>query len=526
MMERQMLTQWSILGAVLPTLVLIVMTLMKTGGVWEYALDDVYIHLAMSEQLWNGGYGVNPGEFASASSSVLYSYLLAPFTPFAFHAYWPLVIGLVTLVASAVLWARVLREAETGTTVPMQWALLALAILGPAFLGWPAMALIGMEHMLHVLVTLMILVGLLDFAKDGRISLLLLLGIALNPVVRFEGMAISLLACCVVFFGGRRWESFALLFAAAAPLAAHFTHMDNLGLDMLPNSVNAKAAITGGGEGLTEVTSWTKAKFAFLITLGSPSGRMLLVSLIVALFGLLLARKHVTGKYRLIGIALVLAVAAHAFLGQAIWFYRYEVYVWTFAVGAGAVLLSKVAFVDERMGKIIPAAFVLAVLYGGAHYPPVAFNYVPSGGAAIYAQQRQMSTFADDYWKAPVAVNDLGHVAYRNPNYVLDLWGLASADALEARLRGTDPMWADKLAERYDVKAALIYKRWLGDNIPPNWIEVAQLRLNIPLATLGSDVVSVYATRPDAVTPLTEALTAFEPELPDATTLKFVDIPE
>ena len=39
-------------------------------GTWEYALDDVYIHLAMSAELARGGYGVNAGEPASASSSV------------------------------------------------------------------------------------------------------------------------------------------------------------------------------------------------------------------------------------------------------------------------------------------------------------------------------------------------------------------------------------------------------------------------------------------------------------------------
>lgn len=522
-MARQNFVLWSVLGAVVPTVGLIVMTLIMTGGVWEYALDDVYIHLAMSEQLWNGGYGVNAGEYASASSSVLYSYLLAPFTPFEFHTYWPLVIGLVTLVIGAVLWAQVLREAETGASVPMQQMLLVLAIVGPAFLGWPAMALIGMEHMLHVVVTLMVLLGLLEFAREGRISLMLLLGIALNPVVRFEGMAISLLACCVVFFGGRRWEAIALLFAAAAPLAAHFTRMDTLGLDMLPNSVNAKAAIAGGGEGLTEVTSWEKAKYAFLITLSSPSGRMLVVTLLVAIFGLFFARRHVTGTYRLIGIALVLAVAAHAFLAQSIWFYRYEVYVWTFAVGAGAVLLSRVSFASATSARAIPALFVLAVLYGGVHYPSVAFNYVPSGGAAVYAQQRQMSHFAEDYWKAPIAVNDLGHVAYRNPNYVLDLWGLANADALEARLRGTDPLWADKLAQRYDVGAAMIYKNWLQDNIPPMWIEVAQLRLNLPLATLGGDVVSIYATTPDAIPKLKTALAEFAPTLPASATLTYLE---
>jgi len=525
-MERISLKQWSILGAVLPTLVLIAMTLAKTGGVWEYALDDVYIHLAMSEQLWQGGYGVNAGEYASASSSILYSYLLAPFSPFGFHAYWPLILGLAGLVASAILWARVLGFASDGASAAMQWALIALAALGPLFLGWPSMALIGMEHMLHIMVTLMALVGLLQFARDGRIGWLLIAGIVLNPVLRFEGMPIAVVASAVVFFGGRKVAGLGLLVAAIVPLAAHFALMSQLGLDMLPNSVNAKAAITGGGEGLAEVSSWTKAKFALLITIGSPSGRMLLVTLIVAMFALFLARKHVTGRYRLIGIALVLGVAAHTFLGQAIWFYRYEVYVWTFAVGAGAVLLSKVVFANVRMGQMIPAMFVLAVFYGGAHYPPVAFNYVPAGGAAIYAQQRQMSNFVEGYWKAPVAVNDLGHVAYRNPHYVLDLWGLESAEAQDSRLRGTDPMWADKLAQKYDVKAALIYKSWMEKHIPPNWIEVAQLRLEIPLATLGNNIVNVYAIRLDAVEPLQIALKAFEPTLPEAASLKFLKISE
>ncbi|MEJ6708509.1 MAG: hypothetical protein QNK92_06885 [Amylibacter sp.] len=133
-MDRVSLKQWSILGAVLPTIVLIAMTLIKTGGVWEYALDDVYIHLAMSEQLWQGGYGVNHGEYASASLSILYSYLLAPLSPFGFHPYWSLILGLVGLVASAILWARVLVFASDGASAAMRWALIALAALGPFFL--------------------------------------------------------------------------------------------------------------------------------------------------------------------------------------------------------------------------------------------------------------------------------------------------------------------------------------------------------------------------------------------------------
>ena len=41
------------------------------AGVFEYPLDDVYIHLAMAEGIVAGGYGVNPGEPASAASSTM-----------------------------------------------------------------------------------------------------------------------------------------------------------------------------------------------------------------------------------------------------------------------------------------------------------------------------------------------------------------------------------------------------------------------------------------------------------------------
>ena len=38
------------------------------AGVFEYPLDDVYIHLAMAEGISQGTYGVNPGVAASAAS--------------------------------------------------------------------------------------------------------------------------------------------------------------------------------------------------------------------------------------------------------------------------------------------------------------------------------------------------------------------------------------------------------------------------------------------------------------------------
>ena len=52
---------------------------------------------------------------------------------------------------------------------------------------------------------------------------------------------------------------------------------------------------------------------------------------------------------------------------------------------------------------------------------------------------------------APVAVNDLGWVAWRNDEYVLDLWGLASLQALEARRTYVESAWIEA---QFAVKAA------------------------------------------------------------------------
>lgn len=513
----QRLNVMALFGAFVPMLVFVAMTLARTGGVFEYALDDVYIHLAMSEQVAQGGYGVNAGEYASASSSILYSYLLAPFAGFSWHHWWPLALGIGALAAAAILWARVLTIAaeQGGNTV----LLVALALGGPLFMHFQAIALIGMEHMLHVVATLLVLNGLLDFARTGRIGWMLVIGVIANPLLRFEGISIALLACGVLFLNKRRGAGLALLAATLLPLAAHFWHMSVIGLDLLPNSVNAKAAVTGGGESLTG-DRLQRLRVAWIQAVLLPSGRMLIATAFSGAVGLLLARRQIRGVWASIGWMAVLACLGHVTLGSVAEFYRYEMYVWSFAVGVFTVLLAKLRLPVDLLAGL---SFVAAVFYGGLHYPVVAFQNIPGGGAAIHAQQRQMGLFVDRYWKAPVAVNDLGHVAYRNPYYVLDLWGLASRDALEARLRGSDPLWADTMAAEKGVRIAMVYKHWLRDNIPAKWRAMAELKLTIPQATLGGSKVTFYAITADAEVELLDKLKAFEPELPPSAKLIFLN---
>ena len=50
----------------------LIVSINLAGGRLVFTLDDAYIHLAVADQILSGGYGVNPGEFSSPSSSIIW----------------------------------------------------------------------------------------------------------------------------------------------------------------------------------------------------------------------------------------------------------------------------------------------------------------------------------------------------------------------------------------------------------------------------------------------------------------------
>jgi hypothetical protein len=130
-------------------------------------------------------------------------------------------------------------------------------------------------------------------------------------------------------------------------------------------------------------------------------------------------------------------------------------------------------------------------------------------GRNIHEQQFQLHRFAVDFYRRPVAVNDLGWVSYRNPQYVLDLWGLGSEAARQARLITHQPGWIDDLTRRHDVGVAMIYPSWFDGQIPQGWRLLARLHSAHPHVSSALDDVSIYATSDSAVPDALQALRQF-----------------
>lgn len=211
------------------------------AGGFEYPLDDTYIHLAMAENIGRGGYGINAGEYASASSSVLWPFLLVPLAASEAGRYLPLALNALALMGLCLCWGYAVARARLSRPVT-----LALAIVGPVALNMYGVAALGMEHSLHALLTVLVVLGLGLFFDERRATWWLIVAIVLAPLVRFEGMALSLVAATILALRGQWRVGLAAALATVAASAAFMVFLHSIGLSMLPSSVLAKSAQPGG----------------------------------------------------------------------------------------------------------------------------------------------------------------------------------------------------------------------------------------------------------------------------------------
>ena len=488
------------------------MALRMTGGIFEYPLDDAYIHLSMGEQIWAGGYGVNAGEYASASSSALYPVLLFTWAGTGVQRYLPLFWNVIGMGLSAWLWGAILAASGWGGRGRRAFGFV-LAAVGPVAMLMVSAAYVGMEHTLHGAASLAILYGLIRHLQGRPTHGILLAGAFFAPMLRFEGLALVILAAGVLFITGARRQAALALVLGILPVLAFMGFLTSLGLEPLPSSITAKLLIHEElGVGLID-----RLAGALMVNLRQTSGRMI-AGYCVVIWGLLImSRRLRTDRFSLLALILFLAGLAHLLLAQVGWLNRYEHYIIA-TLFAGFVALLPVA-----LGRLRPAlqggVALLALAPLLYFYVPGVVKEFPFDARAILAQQRQMARFAQVYLKANVAVNDLGAVSWGNPYYVLDLFGLASAEARNKRINDPTPGWADDLAAQHHVPAAMIYMSWVGkgafleEAIGADWVLMGELVLKERRGFLGDDKVAFYATDPKFVPMMRRAIKAWIPTI-------------
>jgi hypothetical protein len=468
-------------SAVLLAALLILVSMHLCGGRLVYSLDDAYIHLSVSEQIARGGYGINPGEFSAPSSSILWDFLLAPFAGSPVHEFVPLLLNVAFL-----LWSLELLRRLAGALLPGAgpWAVSLAALWFAVGLNLFGLVLTGMEHNLQISLTLAVLLGVTRISGGGKTGRGAAAAMILGPVVRYELLAVTGAAAVVMFLQGRRKTAVLLTAAALAVPAVFSLYLVSRGLPPLPGSVLTKLAEGGFGGSLAGsllgrarslVSDMDGFRLAFLLAL-TPAALVLCgnrESRLVVLFGLL-------------------AGTAHVLAGRYGWFGRYHIYI------LAAIIPSLAWPFRNRLGRIARppgAAGRLALLVLPLTVfllPEIAVTVkTPLASRVIRLQHGVMRSIALTYGER-VAVNDIGWVSYRNPDHVLDLWGLANDESRRHCLeRGTG--WVGDLVERDGAGLVMIYADLFQGEIPPEWIKAATLGMSGPVV-VGFPVVDIFVT--------------------------------
>lgn len=481
--------------ALLPSAGLIASIALLTGGHIVYMLDDAYIHLALARNLASGTYGINPGEFSAPSSSVAWPLLLAVFAPLgdAFE-YVPLALNVCCLL----LTIRIVAGLLSGLSDAAR--LFALACISLA-LNLHGLVMTGMEHSLQVLLAArlaqwLVTLGRCDATARDVPDWTGLACLVALPAVRYEGLALALPAIGFLFHIGRRRAAVISLLAIAGVLGTFslFLHLNGLGL--LPSSVLAKSTFSGPGGVLGNLESNLRQHGVWLA--------------VVLAFAYSMRKRSLP-----LAAVVVCSALLHFLFGRHGWYGRYEVYFLIFT------LVPMIACRRWTERTAVWGAAALCLLF-----PSLAamVKVVPLAASNVFERQGRMAQIARSL-NAPVAVNDLGLVAFRSGNHVLDLWGLGSRRALDLRTAnrgGAD--WISTLMRESGARYAMVYDDWLPDR-PAEWIRVGQLSLPRDRVSLEGPV-SFYAVGVDAGRRLAAAMQAHRAADPSPRYLLTVEFSE
>lgn len=472
-------------------------------GVFSYTLDDAYVHLELARNLAHGHHGVEPGEFSSPCSSILWPALLLPAVWAGVPFFAPLVLNVVAAVlAAAALGAWFARVLGPSLAVQHRIATAALVVAMVLAANLIALPLAGMEHTLQVALTCWLAVGLIDVDRGLPMPRWLVPLCITLPLIRLEMLGIVLLSAAWLGWRGWRKGGLAIFLGVLATVLPYLIWLHARTGLWLPMSVLSKRGMYPPA----------------IVELYNPA---VLVPLLFAGFSLVRARRRAepsTGA--LVGIALAGALG-HDLFAQVGLFNRYVTYIGVFVALVSAwserdAIRAALSAGGSRARLVLWVAAILAVVNARGTVAAI------GAGEHIWRLHGQLRRIATEVVDGPVAVNDIGWVSYDNDRPVLDLVGLSSRDALTHRLAHDPPEWMEELVAARRARIIMVYAHWF-EALPASWVQVGTLVVDMSSFDAQDGRVSLLAPDAESAPSLMLALRRFAEELPDGVHIEFVE---
>ncbi|MBX7144795.1 MAG: hypothetical protein K1X79_10125, partial [Oligoflexia bacterium] len=210
---------------------LVALITQATGGI-TYGLDDAYIHLSMARTLReHGTWGIAAGEFAPASSSLLWTMLLSLFAGSRELLVWtPLILN---ALFSCALLALFSRQMSTLSSCKRFLALATVALCIPL----PLLTLGGMEHVLHALLCCLFMLAFQAKLGSGSRSCSLCILALLLTATRYESFFIILPAALCLFVLRDKLTAVLLILSAITPTVVFGAISVRAGWFFLPSTL-------------------------------------------------------------------------------------------------------------------------------------------------------------------------------------------------------------------------------------------------------------------------------------------------
>jgi hypothetical protein len=468
--------KWLALFAAAPALVLTAQVYVTTSGI-VYSLDDAYIHLALARHILHGHYGINASEFSAPSSSILWPFVLAPFTFTRWSEFLPLALNLVSILVAVWWLLRWLSD-----LMPPIWAFFATTAVA-LVLNLYGLVLTGMENSWQVTLTIVIALSLVH----GRFTLAFWTSVVVLPLLRYEGLAISLpVLAYLVLMPGQRLRAMLAGGMIAAAVGGFSLFLYIHGHNFLPSSVFAKKGVSF----MSDISRSTAIEH---------NVQMQLFFVVCAAAAAVLYLRE--GKYKEAVLLVGLPTLLHLTFGSYGWFGRYHIYA-----HAWILILLFAVYARTRLYQVVFLNVTLVVCLGVSSIENIKVTLnTASASRNIHDQQRQMGLIVRDHLDEPEAVNDIGFVALYGRHYLLDVLGLASYEALRRQADPAAGDWLGPLMEAKKVEQVMIYDDWVRQK-PANWIRVATLTLPGSKVVVPFDQVDFYSANPAAAARMRKAL--------------------
>ncbi len=522
---------FALLALLIPVALIEYQVTRYTGGALMYPLDDPFIHLTMAKNLaLNGTWGITSGEFQSASSSLLYTIILAALIRiFTVHTWMPFVVNVISgIILVIIIYKRLQKEniRPFGQLI----ILLAVIFLTPI----PILVISGMEHTLQCLFFFLFINRFASWLEQtgnetGKNSLpfsLLLYGV-LCCTIRYEGLFLIAISCLLLLYKRKVGAATLLGFVCVFPVVVFGLYSISKGSYFLPNSLLLKsegARLSIGGIFHFIFNDVIKKLTVTSVGISTIATKYLLIILPLSyLFFEEPLKKN--ARYSYVLIILIFCTFLQIIFASTGWFYRYEAYLVMSSLVILSVLLYKygsgVLSGFKRQPRMT-GFFMFVLLLPAVLRSSDAFLRSSRACVNIYDQQFQMAKFLKTYYdNQPVAANDIGAISYYKKERPVDLFGLANIEVVRSvKNHYFSADFLDSLSKSKHVVIAVVYESWFSDSLLTRWDKVASWTIPDNVVC-GDSKVTFYALDKANIPDLKKNLQEYQPGLPAGILVKY-----